>query len=59
VTLTNLARSGNPERDSAANNMLGILAYTDSRPTGLGTPPPVDRAVSDFVAAVELDPTNE
>jgi hypothetical protein len=59
VTLTNLARSGNPERDSAANNMLGILAYTDSRPTGLGTPAPVDRAVSDFVAAVELDPANE
>jgi hypothetical protein len=59
VTLTNLARSGDPQRDSAANNMLGILAYADSRPTGLGTPAPVDRSVSDFVAAVELDPANE
>lgn len=59
VTLTTLARSGDPARDSAANNMLGILAYADSRPTGLGTPAPVDRAVSDFVAAVELDPANE
>jgi hypothetical protein len=59
VTLTNLARNGDPMRDSAANNMLGILAYTDSRPTGLGAPAPVERAVSDFVAATELDPSNE
>ncbi len=59
VTLTNLARSGNPMRDSAANNLLGILAYTDSRSTGASTPAPVDRAVSDFVAAAELDPSNE
>jgi hypothetical protein len=59
VTLTNLTRTGNPKRDSAANNLLGILAYTDSRSTGASTPAPVDRAVSDFTTAVELDPANE
>jgi hypothetical protein len=59
VTLTNLATSGNAARDSAADNMLGILAFTDSRPTGANTPAPVDRAVGDFTSAVELDPANE
>jgi hypothetical protein len=59
VTLTNLARSGNAVRDSAVNNMLGVLAFADSRPTGANTPAPVDRAVGDFTTAVELDPSNE
>jgi len=59
VTLTNLARSGNAVRDSGALNMLGILAFADSRPTGANTPAPVDRAVGDFTSAVELDPSNE
>jgi hypothetical protein len=59
VVLTNLARSGDRRRDSAANNMLGILAFADSRPGPATVPAPVDRAVADFQAAVELDPTNE
>jgi hypothetical protein len=59
ATLTNLTRTGNPERDSAANNLLGILAYADSRSVGPNTPAPVDQAVADFTAAVELDPSNE
>ena len=59
ATLTTLTRTGNVQRDSAANNMLGILAFADSRSTGPNTPAPVDQAVGDFTTAVELDPSNE
>jgi hypothetical protein len=59
VALTNLARSGDRKRDSAADNLLGIFAYADSKPVGATAPAPVDRAVADFRSAVQLDPQNE
>jgi hypothetical protein len=57
--LTNLASSPNKQRDSVADNLLGILAYTDSKQTGPYAPSPVERSESDFRSAVSLDPTNE
>jgi hypothetical protein len=59
VVLTNLAGSPDRRRDSVVDNMLGILAYQDSQRTGPSAPAPIDRAVNDFEAAVELDPANE
>jgi hypothetical protein len=59
VVLTDLAHSGDHRRDSAADNLLGILAFADSQPVGATVPAPVDRAVGDFQSAVELDPANE
>jgi hypothetical protein len=59
VTLTNIARSGNRKRDAAASNLLGILAFSDSKQTGASAPAPVERSVGDFQTAVQLDPTNE
>jgi hypothetical protein len=59
VALTNVARSGDRRRDSAADNLLGILAYADSKPVGATAPAPVDRAVGDFESAIQLDPGNE
>ena len=57
--LTELARSGDLRRGSEAENLLGILAFADSRPSGPTAPAPVDQSVSDFQAAVRLDPGNE
>jgi hypothetical protein len=57
--LTNLASGPNKQRDSVADNLLGILAYTDSKQTGPYAPSPVERSESDFRSAVSLDPTNE
>ncbi len=57
--LTNLARGGNRQEDSAAENLLGILAFQDSRQLGPNAPAPVERSVADFQAAVELDPAND
>jgi hypothetical protein len=59
VLLTNLAQSSNRERDSAADNLLGILAFADSRQSGPSAPAPVERSTADFQSAVQLDPTNE
>jgi hypothetical protein len=59
VVLTNLASGSDRTRDSIADNMLGVLAYQDSRQSGPSAPAPIDRSVADFEAAVELDPTNE
>jgi hypothetical protein len=59
VALTNLADGADRRRDSVVDNMLGILAYQDSQQTGPSAPAPIDRAVNDFEAAVELDPANE
>jgi hypothetical protein len=59
VVLTNLARSGDRRQDSAADDLLGILAYSDSKQVGASAPAPVDRSVGDFQSAVQLDPTNE
>ncbi len=57
--LTNLARGGDQHEDSAAENLLGILAFQDSRQLGPNAPAPVERSVADFQAAVELDPAND
>ena len=59
AVLTTLAAGPNKLRDSEADNLLGILAYTDSKQTGPYAPTPVERSVSDFQAAVSLDPENE
>jgi ribosomal protein S18 acetylase RimI-like enzyme len=59
VALTNLARSPDHRRDSAADNLLGILAFADSQQTGASAPAPVERSTADFQSAVQLDPTNE
>ena len=52
-------RSGDRRRGSEAANLLGILAFADSRPSGPTAPAPVDQSVADFQAAVRLDPGNE
>lgn len=57
--LTGLATGPDSRQDSAAENLLGILAFDDSRQRGPSAPAPVDRSVADFQAAVELDPSNE
>ena len=54
--LANLAQGPNRRLDSEAENLLGILAFTDSQQHGPSAPAPVDRSVADFQAAVELDP---
>jgi hypothetical protein len=59
AVLTTLAASPNKQRDSEADNLLGILTYTDSKQTGPYAPTPVERSESDFRSAVSLDPTNE
>jgi hypothetical protein len=59
VTLTNLSRSSDRVRDSAADNMLGILAYLDSQQTGPSASAPIDRATAAFQSAVQLDPRND
>ena len=57
--LTNLARTSNPARASEADNLLGILAFVDSRQRGPSGAAPVERSQADFQAAVQVDPTNE
>ena len=56
--LAQLAQSRNHVIASAADNLLGILAFADSAQTGPSAPAPVDQSVTDFQAAVRLDPTN-
>jgi hypothetical protein len=58
LTLAGLARGPDRVRDAEADNMLGILAYADTKTTGGTQPAPVERAVSDFQAAVQADPAN-
>jgi hypothetical protein len=53
------SRSGSAARVSAADNMLGILAFADSQRTGPNAPAPVEQSVGDFQAAVRADPSNE
>jgi hypothetical protein len=59
AVLTTLAAGPSKQRDSEADNLLGILAYTDSKQTGPYAPSPVERSESDFRSAVTLDPGNE
>ena len=58
VLLTTLARGPDRVRDSLADNLLGILAFSDSQTRGTSQPAPVERAVADFQSAVQLDPAN-
>lgn len=57
-TLTNLARSSGARAASDADNLLGILAFLDSRQHGPSGPAPVERSQADFEAAVQADPSN-
>jgi len=57
--LANLAQGSDRRQDSAAENLLGILAFKDSQQRGPSAPAPVDVSVADFQAAVELDPSNQ
>jgi hypothetical protein len=56
--LGRLARAGDRTLASAADNLLGILAYADATPTGPVGAAPIDESVADFQAAVRLDPAN-
>jgi hypothetical protein len=58
TVLTKLAAGPNRVRDSEAENLLGILAFLDTKQHGANAPAPVDRSVSDFQSAVQLDPEN-
>ncbi len=58
IMLTRLARGHDRARDSLADNLLGILAFSDSQTHGTSQPAPVERAVAAFQSAVQLDPTN-
>jgi hypothetical protein len=58
ATLTDLARTSDRAQASQADDLLGILAFADSRQTGADAPAPVERALSDFGAAVQADPSN-
>ena len=53
------SRSGSGARVSAADNMLGILAFADSQRQGPNAPAPVEQSVADFQSAVRADPSNE
>ena len=57
--LTNLAAGPDKRRASEADNLLAILAYKDSQQTGHFATTPVERSVSDFRNAAQVDPGNE
>lgn len=57
--LANLAQGPDRRLDSAAENLLGILAFKDSQQRGPSAPAPVDVSVADFESAVQLDPANQ
>jgi len=59
TVLTRLAKSSDRRQSSEADNLLGILAFADSRKQGPGGPAPVERSVSDFQAAAQLDSGND
>lgn len=59
TVLTRIAAGSDRRQSSEADNLLGILAFADSRKQGPGGPAPVERSVSDFQAAVQLDPGND
>ena len=56
--LAGLAQSRDRAIASRADNMLGILAFTDSTVSGPIAAAPIDQSVADFQAAIRLDPTN-
>ena len=59
TVLTGLANGSDRRLDSDAENLLGILAFSDSQQLGPNTPAPIERSVAAFQAAVQLDPANE
>jgi hypothetical protein len=59
TTLARVAQSPDPQRASQAENLLGILAFADSRQRGPSAPAPIDRSLAAFQAAVRLDASNE
>jgi hypothetical protein len=58
TVLTDIARTFNRLVASDADNMLGILAFSDSKELGPSGPAPVERSVADFQAAVQIEPSN-
>jgi hypothetical protein len=56
--LARLGLSGDHVIASTADNLLGILAFSDAAGGSPAAPAPVDQAVADFQAAVRLDPSN-
>jgi len=59
TVLTRLSEGRNRRQSAQADNLLGILAFADSQRQGPGGPAPVERSVSDFQAAAQLDPEND
>lgn len=57
--LTQLLPSLRPQLQSYAENLVGILTFSDSQQNGPQGPAPVSRSVSAFQAAVQIDPENE
>jgi hypothetical protein len=57
--LTQLAPSLRPVLESEAENLLGILAFSDSQQNGPEGAAPVSRSVAAFEAAVQIDPRDE
>jgi hypothetical protein len=58
ATLSGLAQARDHRIASTADNLLGILAFSDATPTGPIAPAPVDQSVADFQAAIRLDPSS-
>jgi hypothetical protein len=58
AVLADLGRSDDRVIASRAENLFGILAYSDARQTGPIAAAPIDQSVAAFQAAVRLDPTN-
>jgi hypothetical protein len=57
--LTGLATGSSVKRDALADNLLGILAFGDAKPSAAnGGSAPIDQALEDFQASVRLDPAN-
>lgn len=56
--LTSLARTPDRARASEADELLGMLAFVDSRQRGPSGPAPVERSEAAFAAAVQADPSN-
>jgi hypothetical protein len=58
AVLAGIAQSGDHAIASRADNLLGILAFSDATQTGPIAPAPADQSVADFQAAIRLDPTD-
>ncbi len=56
--LAKLALSSDHAVASAADNLLGILAFDDATASGPIAPAPVDQSMGDFQAAVRAEPSN-